>query len=236
MIDPSPGLAFSTAGAALAAQARAAVWPISLVADPTVAYVLLVLGLTALLFEVSHPGHLVSGVTGTIITLVALSALGLLPVNLVGVALVVAAFFLLAAEILSPGTGALGAAGIAMLLAGSVILSWPAGGFVAVSPFAVVAVMVAVTAVFLAIVRSLNRLHRRRVVTGREGLIGATGEARTALDPQGYVVVEGELWRAVSPLGPIRAGERVQVASMDGYRLLVFSVDDVLSESGRRSR
>jgi len=197
------------------------------VSDPTVAYVLLVAGLAAILFELANPGQVLPGAVGVGLAILALYVLGTLPVNFTGLALIFIAFVLFAAELLAPGFGAFGVSGIISLLLGSLILVRSPNPLAAVSPFAVGFVVVATSAFVVFVIRTINRLHRRPVATGREGLIGAVGEARTDLKPTGYVFVQGELWQAISLLEPVAANQRVQVLSLDGYRLVVFPVDDL---------
>jgi membrane-bound serine protease (ClpP class) len=194
--------------------------------DPTLAYVLLVLGLSALLFEMAGPGYVVPGVVGAIATLVALYLLATMQVSFLGVALIGLAFVLLLVESLEPGFGVFGAAGLLVLLVGSVVLMESTGTSFGLSALAVTSVLLITSAYFLIAVRGVAASRRKRVMTGREGLVRALGEARTDLDPRGLVLVDGELWHAVSPLGRISAGQRVQVHAVEGMRLIVYAVED----------
>jgi membrane-bound serine protease (ClpP class) len=197
-------------------------WLSTLLADPTFAYVLLVIGLTALLVELSFPGQILPGAVGVILMLVSLYLFGRLPVDLAGVLLVVVAFVLLAAEVLAPGFGGFGVAGMAALAIGSLILTQSPAAAVVSSPVAV-AVVLAFGGFVAFVWRSTRGLGRTRTGIGREGLVGAVGVARTDLAPRGFVFVEGELWEAESPDGPVSARDRVEVLGFEGHRLLVRS-------------
>ncbi len=203
-------------------------WLGQLLRDPTVAYLLLVLGLGALLLEIAYPGQLVPGAVGMTLSILALFILGSLPVNLAGLALIFIAFALFVAEILAPGFGMFGACGIIALLAGSLLLMQAPDPLAAVSPVAVLFVVAITVGLFFFVVHTVAKVSRLPARNGREGLIGAIGEARTDLKPRGYVLVDGELWQAISLFGPVDARQRVQVDAVDGYRLLVFPVDDLV--------
>ncbi|MDA8217649.1 MAG: hypothetical protein M0Z94_08550 [Dehalococcoidales bacterium] len=201
---------------------------LDLLRDPTIAYILLILGLSLGLFELAGPGHLVPGLVGGALTLLSLFLFSTLPVNFLGVLIVIIGFALLAGEVLQPGFGVFGVSGLAALVVGSLILAGPWAAVAAVSPLAVGILLLITAGYFLVAIRGIVRSRRHYVTTGREGLVHATGLARTDLKPQGYVLIEGELWQAISPLGTIRAGEHVRVLSMEGFRLVVFSVEDLV--------
>ncbi len=192
------------------------------IADPTIAYIMLTLGINALIFELASPGAVLPGVVGVILILLALYALGTLPVNLTGFLLVIVGFGLLLGEVLiAPGYGALGVGGVIALVMGSIILMQASSSFLAVSPYAVAGVLIVTFAFFFIALRGVIRSRRRQVTTGQQGLIGAVGVARTALNPRGYVFVQGERWEAISEEGPVPAGKSVRVLGVQGLTLLV---------------
>ena len=197
------------------------------ISDPTIAYILLTLGVNALIFELASPGAILPGVAGVILILLAFFALGTLPINLTGVLLVLAGFAMLLGEVLiAPGHGVLAAGGIIALVLGSLVLMQASTPFLAVSPYAVAAVVLATTAFFFIAIRGVVRSRHRHVTTGNEGLRGAIGQARTALDPRGMVFVQGELWEAVAEPGPIAAGQRIEVVDVAGLKLVVAPAAD----------
>jgi membrane-bound serine protease (ClpP class) len=196
---------------------------LKLVTDPTVAYLLLSLGSLGLFLELSNPGSILPGVVGGIFLLLALYALGTLPVNYAGAALMAFAFLLFAADVFTSSHGVLTAGGVVSFLLGSLLLfNTPEGApFLQVSLSAVIAVTLAFALFFGFVVGAVLRARRRRPVTGREGLIGQVGEVREPLDPRGMIFVSGELWRAVSPAGPVPAGTQVEVLAINGLTLTV---------------
>lgn len=195
-------------------------WLSGLLADPTFAYVLLVLGLVALLVELSFPGQILPGAVGVILTLVALYLFGTVPVDLAGVMLLLVAFVLLAAEVLAPGFGGFGIAGVVALAVGSALLASSPGGN-AVSPAVATVVVFSFTGFVAFVWRATRGLGRLRTGIGKEGLVGAIGVARTDLAPRGFVFVEGELWEAEAREGRVAARSKVEVIGLDGRRLLV---------------
>jgi membrane-bound serine protease (ClpP class) len=207
------------------------------ISDPTIAYILLTLGINALIFELASPGAVLPGVVGVILILLAFYSLGTLSVNLTGVLLVIAGFGLLLAEVLvAPGYGALGVGGLIALVLGSIMLMQSSTPYLAVSPYAVAGVVLTTAAFFFIALRGVVRSRRKQVSTGREGLVGAIGEARTDLKPRGSVFVEGERWEAEAQAGEISAGERVRVLAADGFTLLVERVTERRSVVGAERR
>ncbi len=193
------------------------------ITDPTIAYLLLSLGSLALIYELANPGAIVPGVVGGICLLLALYALGTLPVNLAGVLLIVFAMLLFVLELITPSHGALTVGAIISFVLGSMLLyNTPEGAtYLAIAPQAIILVTVFLALFFGVVLGTVVKSHRRRAVTGREGLIGAHGEVREALDPDGMVFVQGELWSATSVGDPIPVGTTVEVVGVEGLRLYV---------------
>ena len=190
-----------------------------IITNPTIAFILLTLGINAILFELSSPGGYVAGIVGVICLLLAFYSLGVLPVNYAGLILIGLAFVLFVVDIKAPTHGALTMGGIASLIAGALILFNSPLYRVSIS---VVVSVALVTGMFFAFaIAKVVQAQKRRVVTGREGLIGELAQARTALDREGTVFVKGELWHAVAIDGPVERGEWVEVVAVDGFRLQV---------------
>lgn len=193
---------------------------LSVIAHPNIAYLLFLLGLVGIYFELSHPGAILPGVLGGIAILLALFALSVLPVNYVGILLILLAIVFFIAEVKVASYGLLTVAGLVSFVLGSLMLidsPIPAMrvGLAVVLPAAVV-----VAAVVIFLLTRVVRTHRTRPITGAEGLIGEAGEATVAVDPEGKVFVHGEYWDAVADV-PVAAGARVVVVRIAGRRLVV---------------
>jgi membrane-bound serine protease (ClpP class) len=189
------------------------------IANPTIAFILLTLGINAILFELSSPGGYVAGIIGVICLLLAWYALGTLPVNYAGLLFIALAFVLFVVDIKAPTHGALTVGGIAALIAGALILF--SSPLYHVSIAAVVSVAVVTGAFFAFAIAKVVQARAKPPVTGREGMIGHLAQVRTTLDPQGTVFIKGELWKATAVDGPIQVGERVQIVAVQGFHLQV---------------
>jgi membrane-bound serine protease (ClpP class) len=199
-----------------------------IITNPTIAFILLTVGINAILFELSSPGGYVAGIVGAICLLLAFYALGVLPVNYSGLALIGLAFVLFVIDIKAPTHGALTVGGVVSLVAGALILF--NSPLYQISISAVVAVAVVTGLFFAFAVTKVALAQRKPVVTGREGLIGEVGRARRPLDTEGAVLVQGELWDATAIDGPIEAGECVEVVAVDGFQLQVKRTTRACSE------
>lgn len=192
---------------------------ISAIADPNLGFILLVAGALGLYVEFSSPGLIFPGVAGAISLLLGLSALSVLPINWVGVALLILALAFFIAEAKFTSHGILGIGGtIAMIFGAVLLVDAPPALRIHYSTAIAVAVPFAVITMFL--VSLVMKARRNKVVTGQQGLIAEIGEARTPLVPRGKVFVHGEYWDAESST-PVEAGTRVRVVSVDGLLLTV---------------
>lgn len=189
------------------------------IASPNVAYILLTLGMMGLVYEFASPGFGFAGVTGAICLLLGVYALGVLPANYAGVALILLAFALFFADAKLGTSGLIALGGVVAMAVGGMIL-FDAPEF-AVSPSILWSVALSCGAFFAFAASAVLRSQRKKVTTGREGLIGAHGVARGTLAPEGMVVVAGEVWRATAEGGDVAAGSAVEVVAMDGLRLRV---------------
>ncbi len=197
-----------------------------ILADPNVAYVLLSVGVLAIAVELVEPGVGFPGVLGIICLVLASLAFVGLPLNWGGVVLIVLALVLFALDIRRMGY-ALSAAGAIVFALGSLFLFSPLGlssvvaPSVRVSPGLIVLMTLAVTGLFLTVVRAGVRAQRLPTPVGAQTLLGARGTAVTALDPLGVVQVAGEQWTALAEEPPIAAGEDVQVVAQEGNKVVV---------------
>ncbi len=201
------------------------------ITDPNIAYLLLTLGLYALLIEFQSPGFGLPGAVGVIALVLAFVALGNLPLNWAGLGLMALGVALLVAEAFTPGFGALGASGLIMFALGSLMLYRPFGPAspafpaVTVNPWLVAAVTAGTGAlIFFAVGKALQAQRAPAISDLSQRLVGATGWARTDLAPVGAAQIGSELWTAVADAGsplPIRAGETVVVVAVQGVALRV---------------
>jgi membrane-bound serine protease (ClpP class) len=198
---------------------------LSLVTNPNVAYLLMLIGIYGLLLEGYNPGAIVPGVVGAICLLLALFAFQVLSVNYAGLALIALGVLLIVAESFVPSFGALGLGGIVAFVIGSVmLLDRDVPGF-SIAWQMIAAMALAGALVLLAIVSFAVRARRRPVISGVEGLLRETAEATEDFDTRGLVRVQGELWNAVSH-EPVRAGQRLRILKVDGLTVEVEPARD----------
>src|SRR6266567_3676788 len=206
------------------------------ITNPTIAYILLSMGSLGLLLELYNPGSIFPGVIGGICLLLAFYALGTLPLNFAGLALIGFGLVLFALEPFLTAHGILAVGGGISFAFGSVLLiNAPEAPFLQVSITAIIAVTAVLLGFFLVLVAAVLRSRRRRVVTGREGLLGAIGTVRREIEPgrTGIVLVQGELWQAVAPDGRLAVGEKVVVQQIDGVLLTVRRATDIAPAPAR---
>ncbi len=189
------------------------------VGNPNVAYILMLIAIYGIIFELSNPGAILPGVAGGIALILALFSFAVLPVNLAGILLIVFAVALLLIDVFAPTHGILTAGGIIAFVVGSLILFQTQTPAFRVSMTLVITMAFLTAAFFLFAVGSGIRAQRKKVITGKEGMIGEMAEARTDIDPRGKIFAEGTLWNAVTDGEPIKKGETVRIVSMN--KLLV---------------
>ncbi|HRF44364.1 MAG TPA: nodulation protein NfeD [Candidatus Competibacteraceae bacterium] len=195
---------------------------LALIAHPTVAYVLMLIGIYGLFFEFSNPGAMLPGVIGGICLLLALFAFQVLSVNYAGLALLLLGLAFMAAEAFVPSFGVLGLGGIAAFVTGSLLL-WDETGPGYEVPLGLIAGFALASALLLTgLAMLMLRQRHRPVVSGREELLGAIG---VVTDEQaGWARIHSESWR-IRTGQPLRRGERVQVVGRNGLTLIVRSLD-----------
>jgi membrane-bound serine protease (ClpP class) len=198
---------------------------LNVITDPNVAYILMMLGMLGLFFELSNPGVILPGIIGGISLILAFFAMQSLPVNYAGLLLILFAIVLFVAEIKIVSHGVLAIGGIVSMAFGSLMLfDAPEAGF-RISGW-VIAPAVAITAgVFLFMVGAGVRALARRPMLGAAGLVGEVGVARGPLAPEGRVAVHGEIWRAVADRDTVPDGAAVRVVDVHGLTLKVVRSD-----------
>lgn len=196
---------------------------LSVLMDPNMAFIILVIGVLALYVEFNHPGAVLPGVVGMICILLAIFALNILPTRYAALALIVAAFALFALEAKFQSHGVLGVGGVVAMMIGALLLVDGPIPEMRVRFLTALAVSVPFGGITIFLMSLALKAHHRKIVTGEEGLVGEIGVARTPLHPDGKVFVHGELWDAVSSAA-VAAGDRVQVRSVDGLQLKVDPV------------
>ncbi|HEY9396504.1 MAG TPA: nodulation protein NfeD [Burkholderiales bacterium] len=197
------------------------------VADPNVAFILLLIGIYGLIFEFWSPGFGVAGTIGAICLLLAFTALSLLPVHYGGLALLLLGLALMTAEAFSPGVGVFAIGGVVAFVVGSIFLFDPAGADIAIGvarPL-IVGAAVASALLFIFVFGFAVRARRRPVRTGAEEMLGAHGIVREWHELSGVVHVHGEMWHACSDR-TLAPGDAVEVSARDGLTLTVRPLID----------
>ncbi|MBI3144614.1 MAG: nodulation protein NfeD, partial [Pseudogulbenkiania sp.] len=194
---------------------------LGVIADPSVAMILMVIGIYGLLFEFSNPGFVLPGVVGATCLLLGLYALQMLPVNYAGLALMLLGLACMVAEAFLPSFGALGIGGIvAFVIGGVMLIDTDLPGFGV--PLSLIVTLAAASGLFIFFVSGMALKARRRpVVSGEAGLIGSTGEILDDLQAEGWVSIRGENWRVQSAI-PLKRGQLVRVTARQG---LVMNVE-----------
>jgi membrane-bound serine protease (ClpP class) len=194
---------------------------LNLITDPNIAYILMMLGMLGLFFELSNPGVILPGVIGGISLILAFFAFQSLPINYAGLLLILFGVILLVAEIKVVSHGVLTIGGIISMLLGSMMLFDAPETDLRVSWWVVIPTVATTSGVFAFAVAAGVRALRSRPSTGEAGLVGQVGIARSALAPDGQIMIQGELWRAVAEDGTVAEGEPVKVIAVEGLTLKV---------------
>lgn len=192
--------------------------------NPNIALLMLVGGALLIYLEFNTPGTIVPGALGTLLVLLGIFGLDLLPIRYTAVLLLIAAVALIALEAKFGGHGALAIAGIVCLMFGTLTLVAAPVPELGVSPWVAFAVSAAFGGITAFLIRLAVRARRRKVRLGPDALVGSTAAAMEPLTPEGHVLVEGEIWRAVSN-EPVKVGTRLRVVGHDEYLLRVTPAD-----------
>jgi membrane-bound serine protease (ClpP class) len=199
---------------------------LDVISDPNVAYILMMLGIYGILFELYSPGAIFPGVIGGICLILAFYAMHTLPLNYAGLALIIFAIVLFILEVKVTSYGILGIGGVIALLLGSMMLirTESALDFVRVSWKAIIPVTVATAVFFFFLIGLAVRAQKIKPTSGIDGMIGEIGETIASLEPAGMIRLHGELWRAESVSGTITQGKQVRVKSIHNLTLYVEQV------------
>jgi membrane-bound serine protease (ClpP class) len=210
------GLVLNTAGAQIET-VEMSLWKriLDTIIDPNIILILLSLGVLGITVELFNPGLIFPGTLGAISLIIALFGLQVLPISWAGLLLMLLAAGFFAAELFVPSHGALTLAGAASFVLGSLLLFEPAGESYEVSLTVVLAIAATLAALFGVAFGKALQARRAPPQTGADELADQLGVVRQTLDPEGFVFVNGELWRARSSNGPISSGETVRVERVD---------------------
>ena len=202
---------------------------LNVISDPTIAYILLLIGLYGIMFELYSPGVILPGVAGVISLILAFYSMHTLPVNYAGVALIIFAVILFLLEIKIVSHGILAIGGVISLLLGSMMLikSGPGLEMMRISRTVIFTATAISALFFLFIIGAGIKAQRGKVVTGIDALIGDTGEVIEPLQPSGMIRVQGELWSAESLSGVIGKGEKVRIKEMKNLKLYVEGINKI---------
>ena len=193
---------------------------INIIADPNIAYLLLMAGILGLYMEFSHPGVIFPGVAGAICLVLALISLQLLTFNHAGLVLILLGVALLVGEAFMPSFGVLGIGGVISLALGSFLLFDTQDSTIGVDPAIIFTAVATMASFVLAISYLVYRSQKARPTLGFDGMLGEIGDVRAKLNPAGKVFVRGELWNAEAD-GEIDIGEKVKIVGYDGMNLKV---------------
>jgi membrane-bound serine protease (ClpP class) len=193
---------------------------LNILADPNIAYLLMMAGLLGLYMEFSHPGVIFPGVAGAICLLLALASFQLLPLNYTGLTLIALGVGLLVAEMFGPSFGVLGVGGIVALAFGSLLLFDTESSDLIVDKTIIFTAVVTVGAIMLALSYLVFRTQQTKPTMGMNALIGKVGEVRSELAPAGKIFIHGEYWNAHADT-PIEVAAKVEVIGYEGMTLKV---------------
>ena len=196
---------------------------LTVITDPNIAYILMLLGIYGLIYELANPGFILPGIVGTICLLLALYTFQILPINYAGLALIVLGITFLVAEAFVPSFGALGIGGLIAFVVGSVILLDEEG--MRISLFLIGSTAFVSAGFILWVMSRLYTMRRKKVITGSEEMIGITGEAMEDFTEQGRVWVHGESWQAKSS-APVKKGQKIQVTAKEGLLLKIKKIQE----------
>ncbi len=194
------------------------------ISNPNVAYILMMIGLAGLYFELSNPGAILPGVIGAISLILAFYAFQTLPVNYAGVLLIILAVILFLMEIYITSYGLLTLGGIISLALGSLMLFESPVPYLRVSLSVLLPTLIFISLFFVVAIWLAVKARLSKPISGMEGLIGEEGVAETDLLPEGKVFIHGEIWDGVAE-GSVKKGERVRVKAVRGLKLIVEKVE-----------
>jgi len=191
------------------------------ISDPNIAYILLMLGIYGIFFELSNPGSILPGVVGVIFLILAFFAMQTLPINYAGLLLILFSLILFMLEIKITSYGLLSVGGVISMVLGSLMLFDSPEPFFRVSLSVIIPAVLTTLAFFLFAIGFALKAQRRKPTTGQQGIVGEVGVVIEKIDPEGRIKIHGEIWRATSDIG-IKPKEKVIVRKvLDGLVLFV---------------
>ncbi len=195
---------------------------LGVISDPNITYILMMIGIFGLMFELFNPGSVLPGVVGAISLIIAFYAFQTLPINYAGLALILLAIVLFVAEIKIVSHGILAIGGIISMFLGSIMLIHSPFELVSISLTLIITTVLVAAAFFIWVIGLGLKAQRRKPTTGLEGMIGESGSVMTAIRPgvPGQVTVHGEIWQATSDSN-LKRGEEVVVESFEKWTLKV---------------
>lgn len=196
------------------------------IGNPNVAYILMLIAIYGIVFELQNPGSVFPGVVGAIALILALFSFAVLPVNLTGVLLILLGIALLVTDLFVPGHGILTVGGLIAFVVGSLVIFETRSPVFRLSVTLVLTMTILTGAFFLLAVGAGIRIQKKKIVTGWEGMVGQVTEARTDIAPRGKVFLEGSYWNAETEGQPIRQGEKVEVVAVDKLLLKVRKIEE----------
>jgi len=197
---------------------------LDIISNPSIAYILLMLGIYGIFFELSNPGAILPGVVGGIFLILAFYALQMLPINFAGLALILFAMILFIAEIKVVSHGLLAVAGVISLFLGSLMLIDSPTEYMRISLSVIIPAVLVSAAFFIFAVTKAISARLTKPTTGKEGIIGETGTVVISLAPEGKVSIHGEYWNAMADQ-PVEKGEKVQVIGATNLILKVKKIE-----------
>jgi len=197
---------------------------LDIISNPTIAYILLMLGIYGIFFELSSPGAILPGVVGGIFLILAFYALQMLPVNYAGLALIFFAIILFIAEIKVVSHGLLAVGGVISLLLGSLMLFQSPGEYMKISLSVIIPAVLVSAGFFIFATTKAVKARLTKPTTGMEGLVGEVGIASTTIAPEGKISIHGEFWNVISNQ-TVEKGEKVQVIGSANLKLKVKKIE-----------
>jgi membrane-bound serine protease (ClpP class) len=196
---------------------------LDIISNPTIAYIMLMLGIYGIFFELSNPGAILPGVIGAIFLILAFFALHMLPINYAGLALILLGIILFIAEVKITSYGMLSVGGAVCMFLGSIMLAENLPEYMRISKGVIIPAVMVSAGFFIFAVTMAIRARRKKPTTGIEGIIGEEGLSESLIFPDGTVSIHGELWTAICD-ERIEKGERIKVVGVDNLKLKVIKI------------
>jgi len=193
---------------------------LNVLSDPNIAYLLMMLGMAGIFFEIQNPGAIVPGVLGGISMILALYSMQTLPINYAGVLLIVLSIVMFLLEIKVQSYGVLSIGGVVSFILGSIMLIDSPLPFLQISIELIISAAICIAAFFIFAVGMTYRAQKKKPTTGREGLVGEHGIVIEVINPEGSVEVHGEIWNAKAN-EKIKKGQKVEILEVDPKHLII---------------